>query len=120
MDITASSGGIETADGRSLYDLNFTVEGSYIGIALFIADLEDDSFLEFTIDNFTMTGESRLTSTFVVKDIPINIENISDASSVKTNTDTTTAEDEDANTDTGNTSTMDVKSTQSIKNTKSR
>ena len=65
-----------------MYDLNFTAEGSYIGIALFLADIQDDSFLEFKIENFQMTGEEKLKATFVVKDIPIKIENLSSESSV--------------------------------------
>lgn len=76
MDISQASNGGTAVDGRKMYDLNFTAEGSYIGIALFLADLQDDSFLKFKIENFTMTGEDTLKSTFIVKDIPIKIENI--------------------------------------------
>ena len=42
--------------------------------------MEDDSFLDFKIENFALTkGESteNLKATFVVKDIPIKIDNLS-------------------------------------------
>lgn len=80
MDISNSTSANQSADGRKLYDLNFTAEGAYVGISLFLADLEDDSFLDFKIENFALTkGESteNLKATFVVKDIPIKIDNLS-------------------------------------------
>lgn len=80
MDISNSTSANQSADGRKLYDLNFTAEGAYVGISLFLADLEDDSFLDFKIENFALTkGESteNLKATFVVKDIPIKLENLS-------------------------------------------
>ena len=80
MDINTATSGGQSADGRKMYDLNFTAEGAYIGIAYFLADLQDDSFLEFKIENFALTkGESteNLKATFVVKDIPIKIDNLS-------------------------------------------
>ena len=49
MDISTASSGGQSADGRKMYDLNFTAEGAYIGIALFLSDLQDDSFLEFPL-----------------------------------------------------------------------
>ena len=33
------------------YDINFTVQGSYVGVSLYISDLEDDSELNFKIEN---------------------------------------------------------------------
>lgn len=60
--------------GENVYDLNFTVVGSYVGICEFIRDLEDDSDLAFKIEQFSMTsGESTssLKATFVCKNIPI-------------------------------------------------
>lgn len=80
MDISNSTSANQSADGRKLYDLNFTAEGAYVGISLFLADLEDDSFLDFKIENFALTkGESteNLKAIFVVKDIPIKLENLS-------------------------------------------
>ena len=111
MDISAAANGATTADGRKVYDLNFTSEGSYIGIALFLADLQDDSFLEFKIENFAMTGEETLKATFVVRDIPIKIENItqvtqteeSDTTDANNTTQNTTNSTSENNTNTENT-----------------
>lgn len=91
MDINTAASGGQSADGRKMYDLNFTAEGAYIGIAYFLADLQDDSFLEFKIENFVLTkGESteNLKATFVVKDIPIKIDNLS-AETSNSDTETT-------------------------------
>ena len=87
MDISQASNGQTSADGRKMYDLNFTAEGEYAGIALFLSDIEDDSFLEFKIENFVLTAgtsTSNLKATFVVRDIPIKIENLSQDSNVDT------------------------------------
>lgn len=84
MDISPAVNGTQTSDGRKMYDLNFTVEGSYIGIALFMSDLQNDSFLEFKLENFTMKGSETLTSTFIVKDVPIKIDNISSGNNTNT------------------------------------
>ncbi len=80
MDISSATNGATSADGRKMYDLNFTAEGSYIGIALFLADIQDDSFLEFKVENFNMTAgtdTNTLKATFIVKDIPIKIDTLS-------------------------------------------
>lgn len=101
MDINTATSGGQSADGRKMYDLNFTAEGAYIGIAYFLADLQDDSFLEFKIENFALTkGESteNLKATFVVKDIPIKLENLS--ANTSSDSDTTGS----ANNTTNNTS----------------
>lgn len=101
MDISQASNGGTASDGRKMYDLNFTAEGSYIGIALFLADLQDDSFLEFKIENFSMTGEETLKATFIVKDIPIKIENITEQTT--TEEDVTDANSENKNNTNNNT-----------------
>ena len=101
MDISQASNGGTASDGRKMYDLNFTAEGSYIGIALFLADLQDDSFLEFKIENFAMTGEETLKATFIVKDIPIKIENITPQTTVEE--DVTDANSENKNNTNNNT-----------------
>lgn len=70
IDISLTAG----TGGQSVYDLNFTVVGSYVGICEFIRDIEDDSDLAFKIEQFSMTaGESTssLKATFVCKNIPI-------------------------------------------------
>lgn len=74
MQITASSSGI-----AEVKDLNFTVNGSYVGITEFIYDLEDDQELEFKIEKFKLvpdTTNSNLKATFVVKDVNVNISTV--------------------------------------------
>lgn len=60
--------------GSNVYNINFTAEGRYSGIAEFIRAVEDDSDLGFKIEEFSMkAGESteNLRATFVCKNIPI-------------------------------------------------
>ena len=97
--------------GEDVYDLNFTVVGSYVGICEFIRDIEDDSDLAFKIEQFSMTaGESTssLRATFICKNIPI--EGIS---SLDTKTDTLTTEN---NTNTTNTTANTTNSTTNTTN----
>lgn len=78
LQITNSSSGIS-----EVKDLRFTVNGSYVGITDFIYDLEDDPELEFKIENFNMVPDvekSNLKSTFVVKDVNVNISNVTTSS----------------------------------------
>ena len=62
-------------------NLNFTITGNYLAITNFISDIENDSNLDFTIDNFDMTGgggaekSTQETCTFVVRDVKIKKEN---------------------------------------------
>ena len=117
MDISTASSGGQSADGRKMYDLNFTAEGAYIGIALFLSDLQDDSFLEFKIENFALAkGESteNLKATFVVKDVPIKIDNLSAntlTDSDTTGTATNTTNNTTSNTTTNNTTNNNVNNT---------
>jgi len=67
IDILATS-------GDNNYNLNFTVNGSYIGITEFISDIENDSALGFKIENFSMkpgASTQDLQATFTCKDIVI-------------------------------------------------
>jgi len=101
------------------YDINFTVQGSYVGVSLYISDLEDDSELNFKIENFEMqpinNGES-VKATFVTKDIAI--EGIS-TSTVTTNTNNGANNTTDTNntTNTTNTTTDTTANTTSTTNT---
>ena len=107
IDISLTAG----AGGQNVYDLNFTVVGSYVGICEFIRDIEDDSDLAFKIEQFSMTaGESTssLRATFICKNIPI--EGIS---SLDTKTDTSTTEN---NTNTTNTTANTTNSTTNTTN----
>ena len=69
-----------TAGGTSsnLYNLNFTVGGTYVGATDFIYDIENDSKLGFKIDNFKMTANTNaeIIASFTCKDIPLSLGNI--------------------------------------------
>ena len=69
MDVTKGSN-----TTQNTYNLNFTVNGSYISITDFISDIENDETLGFKIEEFKMVpsgSDSNLQATFVCKDIPI-------------------------------------------------
>ena len=75
-------------------NLNFTVSGNYLAITNFITELENDSSLQFTIDEFSMTQNQ---CTFVVRDVFIRNEttmtsqnNTTTNTNAKTNTTTNT------------------------------
>lgn len=90
--------------GDNVYNLNFTVTGSYIGISDFISDIENDSALGFKIENFSLVpgaSTDTLKATFVCKDITIR----DIASSVKsTNTNNADSNTTDTKNTTDNTS----------------
>ena len=68
------------------YTLNFTTTGSYVGVISYIYALENDSDLEFRIENFKMTASGEnVTATFTVNNVAIKAETISSASSNNTN-----------------------------------
>ena len=69
-------------------NLNFTVTGNYLAITNFISDLENDTSLDFTIDNFDMTNGK---CTFVVKDIKIQKEATTQSVVSKSSTENTTS-----------------------------
>ena len=91
MDINITSG---TNGGKDVYNLNFTVTGSYISITDFISSIENDSTLGFKIENFKLipADGQNLKATFVCKDIfikdvtanPVK-QDISDENSKKQN-----------------------------------
>ena len=68
----------------TICDLKFTISGGYIAITDFVADLEKDAKLAFTISDFALApggnGNSSdgmsLQATFRVKDLPINPDTI--------------------------------------------
>lgn len=62
------SGTIADSNYRTL---NFTVTGDYLAITNFISSLENDSTLEFTIDEFSMTQRQ---AKFTVKDVKVQQE----------------------------------------------
>lgn len=82
--------------------LNFTVNGDYLAITNFISALENDSTLEFTIDDFAMTQGQ---ATFTVKDVKVKVEKTtSNDNSTSTGANTTSNTTETTNQNTvGNT-----------------
>lgn len=85
MDIVKGS-----STSENMYDLNFTVNGSYISIIDFISDIENDSTLGFKIENFHMSGSGdSLQATFVCKEISIIDVNESQVDTGTNNNNTT-------------------------------
>jgi len=85
MDIVKGS-----STSENMYDLNFTVNGSYISIIDFISDIENDSTLGFKIENFHMSGSGdSLQATFVCKEISIVDVNESQVDTGTNNNNTT-------------------------------
>lgn len=81
---------IVQGNATNVYNLKFTVNGSYIAITDYISDIENDSTLGFKIEEFKMAPSgSELQATFVCREIAI--KEISQGSSTGTTTmDTTT------------------------------
>ena len=59
---------------KNAYELNFTLNGSYISIVDFISDIENDSTLGFKIENFQLSPKEGniLEATFITKEVVIN------------------------------------------------
>ena len=89
MDVTKGSN-----TTQNTYNLNFTVNGSYISITDFISDIENDDTLGFKIEEFKMVpsgSDSNLQATFVCKDIAIKeITETTPTTTTNTNTNNTT------------------------------
>lgn len=70
IDMSVVSSDIGT---KGLYDLKFTVNGSYLSIINFVEVLENDSLLNFRIKNFKLLPSqgSILQATFTVKNVAI-------------------------------------------------
>ena len=71
----ATSEGVNSSStgGNNVNDINFTVQGTYIGITNFIYAIENDQDLNFRIQNFKLVPDQGniLKGTFVVKNIAI-------------------------------------------------
>ncbi len=64
------------SEDTNIKDLYFTVTGKYVGIIDFVSSLEDDSELDFRIDNFKMIPNGDiLQATFEVEGVRIKLEN---------------------------------------------
>ncbi len=83
-------------------DLKFTVEGSYIGITNYIYSLENDTELNFAIENFKLLPyrDEILQATFTVRNIAIqgNTSNESVQQSSQSTTNNTTTDNSNSNT----------------------
>lgn len=93
-ELKRTSGSINENQTTKQYDLDFTLTGTYVSISEFIAAIENDSSLNFKIENFLLnpTKESTeiLQATFTVKEISIKTENIRQTPTDTTTTDTKT------------------------------
>lgn len=99
---------------QNLYNLNFTVTGDYMDTTNFIYDIENDSKLGFKIDEFKMGpgGDNKLTTTFVCKDIPVNVGKTDESTKDTTsNGSTETTQGTTNNTNTQNSSTNTTRNT---------
>lgn len=86
-----STGAIANQTAKQ-YDLNFTLTGSYVSISEFIAALENDSSLNFKIENFALIPTKESTETlqakFVVREISVKTNNVTRSNSSVPDTDT--------------------------------
>lgn len=104
MDVVQGGSGIETSSTEtttstssnqdySYYNLNFTVNGSYISITDFISDIENDDELGFKIEDFKLVPSSSgsdLQATFICKDILIKRVEQTSTNTTQNNTTNTT------------------------------
>ena len=66
-----------TQTGSNKSTLNFTLNGSYVGIIKYVSALENDDDLQFKIEKFKISGTGDiLTATFSVPNITIKDENV--------------------------------------------
>ena len=68
---------------ENINNLQFTVSGNYLAITNFITELENDSTLQFTIDEFSMTQNQ---CTFVVRDVYIKKETTTSTNNITNKT----------------------------------
>lgn len=89
-------------------NLEFTVSGNYLAITNFITELENDSSLQFTIDEFSMTQNQ---CTFVVRDVFVKTEKTTTTETSTANNNSNTANSKANSTTNNNTnSTTDTES----------
>lgn len=70
----------------SIKNLAFTCEGNYVAVINFVSALEDDSELNFKIENFKLVpNTTNLTATFNVRNIRIKTENVTSNVSTTSN-----------------------------------
>ncbi len=88
-----------------LYNISFTVTGQYLDISEFIYAIENDSKLGFKIEEFTMApfSDESLQTTFIVRNISIDKESLTENGNIVNNTTTTTTPNTKDNGNTVNT-----------------
>jgi len=68
----------KNTNGKSSYNINFSVNGKYVNISQFITDIENNSDLYFRIYNFKISGSGEvITSTFTVRNVNLDASTIS-------------------------------------------
>lgn len=98
-------------------NLNFKAQGEYLAIVQFMYDLENDSDLDFLIDNFHMTQSN---ASFVVKDVKIQREQTTGAVNEDlVDEETEESKESDTSTDDSDTSTEETEKTSEEKDSKS-
>ena len=101
---------VKKGTGTDLYNLDFSIQGTYAHITTFITTIENDSKLSFRIYNFKLVPGSdniNLKATFTVKDINIDDSSLIKSSSSLGNTSGVDKEiTNSSNTTTNNTTTQ--------------
>ncbi len=95
---------------QGVYNLGFTVDGNYVAIINFISAIENDSKLNFRVQNFKLVPYQQpvLRATFTVKNIGIEGNNSAQA---VTTTQTNTEENTQTNNQTTDTNTTNTNTT---------
>lgn len=108
--VTINIAVVNGTGGENSYNLNFTVNGTYINISEFIRSIEDDSTLGFKIEEFALkpgTSDNDLQATFVCKNIIIldlsQTTNVTEETENNTNNTTNTTNTTNATNTTNNT-----------------
>ena len=74
-----------TSGVADVYDIYFTVTGSYVSISEFVSSLENDSSLNFKIDNFKLIPNDgktdNLQASFTVTDVGVILSNLNNVGS---------------------------------------
>ncbi len=118
IEVTAGSA------SSNLYNLNFTVTGTYVGTTDFIYDIENDTKLGFKIDNFKMINgsESEVVGSFSCIDIPLSVGNIENETNenkeneTQNNTTTNTEKEKNSTNTTKSTSNSNANTNSSVAN----
>ena len=98
LDITKSNTSTSVSSEYVMCNLNFTITGDYISITNFIYSIEDDEQLGFEVRDFAMEkGGENLQATFIVRDVPINSENLSTLQVSSEPTDDSTTDTDNSN-----------------------